>query len=195
MRAGKLVCRLIGMFAGLLITGSAIAADSNEVKADKIELQKDKQEFQQTRMIYKKLHHGVDLWHDANLKGDTDKIRKYRNRLFELIRSDLTNSRQEIARGEAELSRSWKEFKGEQPKSDEKADDRHDLRDDVNDLKQRQLLARTKAKLFVTLKRSEAFSNRFRLLNDYLDLLRGELNINRIEVAEDIKELREDINQ
>ncbi len=46
--------------------------------------------------------------------------------------------------------------------------------------------------MFVRPLRTDAFSNKYRLLGDYIDLLRRELGMTRLELAEDIKERHED---
>jgi len=73
-----------------------------------------------------------------------------------------------------------------------RCDDRADLREDVSDLNQAKQLLSVKERLASTLKQSTAFSNKYRLLGDYLEVLRRELGITRVELAEDVKELHED---
>ena len=44
-------------------------------------------------------------------------------------------------------------------------------------------------KLYISLKRSEAFSNQYRLFNDYIDLLKNELGVDKVELAEEIEHI------
>ena len=54
----------------------------------------DTGDLKQTAGTLFKLNHLVDLWHDANLKGNTRSIDKYEHEIFQLLRKDIRVSHQ-----------------------------------------------------------------------------------------------------
>jgi len=70
-------------------------------------------------------------------------------------------------------------------------DDRRDWRDDRADLKKMEGLLKAKERLYTSLRKSQSFSGKYRLLGDYLELLKREVRAEKIEVAEDVRELKE----
>ena len=53
-------------------------------------------------------------------------------------------------------------------------------------------LLRTKLRLKASFVHSTTFSAKYRLLGDYVEVLRNQLGIVRVELAEDLEELKED---
>ena len=162
-----------------------------EAKNSRFEIKLSKQELKQTTKTAKKLAHGIDLWHDANLKSDDALIGKYEDNIQAIINSDIQHSHKLVNRFEAEVNRSAGEYKKNDGSRASRVDDGRDFRDDVRDLKKARELAKVKEKLYYAIKHSESFSNKYRLLNDYIDLLSRELGINRVELAEDVGEWKE----
>lgn len=179
--------------AMLLLAAGSLSARNSEIGQDRKEIRQDRIELAQTQSAFKKLNRAVDFWHDAWLKGDGKKIEQYEQGFCHIIRDDIEASRRLISRHEDELRRSAAEFGQRHDSKAARKDDRADMRDDIADLKRARGLVKVKERLYRTLVRSSAFSNQYRLLGDYLDLLARELGMGRLELAEDIEERHEDL--
>jgi len=178
------------MFA--LTAGVAVAGNYFEKRQDRKEIRQDKKELGATSATYTKLSSNIDRWVEANLKGNDKKAQNYEEVILELIGADITSTRRMIEQHKAEVLRSTREYNSLHNTRVARCDDRADLREDVSDLNQAKQLLSVKERLASTLKQSTAFSNKYRLLGDYLEVLRRELGITRVELAEDVKELHED---
>ena len=168
----------------LLSAGMSWAGD-DKAQAKK-EIRQDKREIAQTRLVLDEFKQAIDRWHMANLEGDPDKIERHQNKLFGLIRADIKKSHVGVQKRELEAGRSAGDLEGRNIR-----EERHDLRVDLANLKVARQLVMAKEKLFFAVKRSKSFSNRYRLLNDYVELLQRELGVVRMELAEDIAEARQ----
>jgi hypothetical protein len=122
----------------------------------------------------------------ANLEGDPGKIERHQSKLFGLIRADIKQSHTFVQRREMEASQSAGDLQNRN-----KRKEHQDLRVDLANLKTARQLVMAKEKLFFALKRSDTFSNKYRLLNDYVELLQRELGVVRMELAEDRQEVRQ----
>ncbi|MCK4301122.1 MAG: hypothetical protein KAW91_00020 [candidate division Zixibacteria bacterium] len=181
------------VLTGLLVVGGVNAGDKNvDEQLDKKEIQQDKRELVSTSTTVKELSHAINLWHDANLKGDRAKIRKYEDKLYNIMRDDIGSTATVVKRYETEASRSAREFERGDRNWSERTDDHVDLRDDRRDLQKAMGLLKTKQRLVSSFVKSPAFSSKYRLLGDYVDILRQEQGLTRIELAEDVSEFRED---
>lgn len=159
-----------------------------EKRGDKQEIQQEKKELGTTSTTVKRLTHNIDLWVDANLKGHGKKADKYEQTIFELIEGDIASSRRLAERYEAEVRSSTTEYNRSHTSRAERRDDRADLRDDVKDLHRAWQFLKVKERLASSLHRTTAFSNKYRLFGDYAEVLRCELGMARVELAEDINE-------
>lgn len=185
--------RFVCVLAGLLVAGGVNASDKNvEEQQDKKEIRQDKRELVSTRATVKELSHAINLWHDANLKGDRGKIRKYEDKLYSIMRDDIGSTATVVKRYETETSQSAHEFERGERNWSERTDDHGDLRDDRRDLQKARGILMTKQRLASSFVKSPAFSSKYRLLGDYVDILRQEQAMTRIELAEDVSEFRED---
>lgn len=168
------------------------AGSTAEKVADKQEIKEDHQFIKHTRKTLDGLNRAIDLWHDANLKGGEKKIAFTEEKIQEILRADITASWDRIGESEIEVLENAEEFKSTPATGVARRDDRADLRDDIKDLRQSRIVVRTKEQLFSSIQKSKAFSNKYRLLGDYTDVLKKQLGLSRIELAEDRAELRED---
>lgn len=184
---------LISFIVALAFAVGAAAGESYfEKKQDKKEIRQDKGVLGATSAVLDRLTRSIDLWVEANLKGDGKNIHKYETAIFEQIRADIASSRRLVERYEAEVRRSTSEYNRPHDTRAGHRDDRADLRDDVKDLHQARQLLRVKERLASSLHRTTAFSNKYRLLGDYKEVLRRELGMARVELAEDVNELHKD---
>ena len=121
----------------------------------------------------------IDLWHDANLKGDADKISLYEGVLKDIINDDIAQSKKTV-RSLAQLavlesmSENSEENSSDEFKNPIRTNDR--FKNMVSNLN-------AKKKLADAFNRARAFSNKYRLLGDYVYLLQQELKIVRVEIA------------
>ena len=66
--------------------------------------------------------------------------------------------------------------------------DKYNLQDEESNLKSKKLI-------FASLKKSKSFGYSYRLLADYQQLLKNEINANKIEIAEDVSQQKENAGQ
>jgi len=183
---------IVVLAACLLLTGSVVAGSKAERIQDRQEIRQDLANINHTQTTLEALEHAVDLWHDANLKHDKELAKKYMVQIEVIIQNDIDHARKAVKAAQKEKNQSYRERTRRHATRGAKADDVRDHRDDVRDAGAWQDVYKLKKRLMVSIKRGEAFSNRYRLLGDYADVLRKEVNMNRVELAEDHQELRED---
>ena len=132
---------------------------------------------------YELLSHSVDLWHDAMLKGDERKTKECRQAIQKFLEEDIESNRslvkmltQQVVVNSAVESNQGKNLVEQKPKTKLSKADRELIGRLGN-------LIKTKELLIEAMRRTEAFSNQYRLLGDYLDLLRKELDMPRLQYA------------
>lgn len=182
---------LVTILMVLPAAGSTAGSVAEKV-ADKQEIKEDHQFIKHTRKTLDELNRAIDLWHDANLKGAEKKIASAEENIQIILQADITASWDHIGESEIEVFESAKELKSTPATGVARRDDRVDLRDDIKDLKRAKIVVRTKERLYSSIEKSKAFSNKYRLLGDYTDVLKKQLGLSRIELAEDRAELKED---
>ena len=191
-----MVRRLVLLAAGLVLAlaVSGLAGDNSAVSNPvKKEFRFDVRETERTAMVMKNLSHEIDLWHDAALKRNGKRIRTHEKRIFDMIQEDIQARDRVIYRYENEVGRSVKEVVAEPgPVVAAPAIEKRAAVDDIKDLRQAKQLVKAKELLFDSIKRTETFSNRYRLLGDYLEIVKRESRLNTVELAEDGRELKRD---
>jgi hypothetical protein len=186
-------CHLIFIIIVLAFAcGAATAGDNLEKKQDRREIRQDKKELRATSATLNRLSGTIDLWVEANLTGHNKKARGYEESILEQIQADIAFSRQQLERYEAEVHSFAKEYNRPHQSRVARHDDRADLRDDLKGLHLARQLLKEKERLASSLRKVTAFSNKYRLLGDYMDVMRRELGITKVELVEDAKEFRED---
>ncbi len=173
-------------------SGAIAVGDYAEKKQDKGEIRQDKKELRATSAALTRLSETIDHWVEANLTGHDKKARRYEESILEQIRADITTTRQQLERYEAEVDSSVREYSRAHQSAAARHDDRVDLRDDIKDLNLAKRLLKEKERLSSALREVAAFSNKYRLLGDYMEVMRRELGIAKLELVEDANELRED---
>lgn len=162
----------------IMIAGSIAAADNLQRAADRTEICQDKQELKRTKACYDKLSSAIDNWHDAYLLGDEKRIGGAEKVLVDIIVEDINVSYKLVGESEKELVRS-------RVSSDGSIDQRTDVIDDRADLKQARKLLNSKEHLLAGWKKADSFGYKYRVLGDYQELLRQEMGVVRLELAED----------
>jgi len=161
----------------LAVLGSAVLAESpKQQAADKKEVVQSKKELEASRECLDRLISLVDSWHEANLDGSEKNIRRYEQAIINTLIKDINASFHWVDKAEHEKERSRVQARV----------------DDERDLAQARVLLASKQGILYKLKKTDCFSIRYRLLGDYQDLLRRELKMNRVELAEDVKDVRSD---
>lgn len=129
------------------------------------------------------LSHEIDLWHDAMLKGDERKIVECREDIQKFLEEDIESNRnlvkmltQQVVVSEAVENDQGKNLVEQKPK-------KHVSKADRELIGRLSSLIKTKELLVEAIGRTEAFSNQYRLLGDYVDLLRKELDMPRLQYA------------
>lgn len=183
----------LAIAAGFLLLATTLLAGSRPEKAaDRREIRQDKNELYQTGVAMERLTTTMDNWVDANLQGKDKDVDRLEKVILQQIETDIAASRQQIERAETEVISSRREYHPRYQSAASRHDNRLDLKDDVRDLTVTRKLLKAKQQIAASLQKTAAFSNKYRLLGDYIDLLRRELGMTRLELAEDIKERRED---
>ena len=183
---------VILLVAGLLLLSSAVAGERPVERKQEIrEVRQDKIKIRDIKATIYELSHRIDLWHDANLKNDARKIDRYEKAMFDFINQDILSMAAELRDSRTEVRQSRQELQRRHPNPVTKLDDRRDLRDDRWDEREMTSTLKVKKRLFNSLRNSWSFSGKYRLLGDYVSLLKRELDMTRMELAEDVEELRE----
>jgi len=159
------------VFMAVMFVGTAMGGNRVNHK----EAMQDKRHLTQTRYTLDELSRHIDLWHDANLVGNDKLISKHEKQLRAIITSDLAQSKKVVKqyRHKAPMARNLKE-KNEYKTEQTQAENLTDAKEKISD----------------RLKRSKAFSNKYRLLGDYKDLLQRELGQERLQLAQDVRQAR-----
>ena len=180
-----MVRRLIVIAAGLfLLAGAGAVAQSGENTKGKAEFRFDVRETNRTETVVKDLSHEIDLWHDAALKRNGKRMRAHEKRIFDLIEADIQARDRIIYRYENEAVSSVNNAV-----KDGTAGAGVTAGDDVKDLRKAKQLVKAKEMLYDSIKRTDTFSNRYRLLGDYLEIVKRESRMNTVELAEDGAEI------
>jgi hypothetical protein len=125
-----------------------------------------------------KLGHFVDLWRDANLQNDGNRVRQYEMELTEMLRDDIRQCMEQMDHCKQKLCS--ESTNGSVSTVSDSDLQRAELLSDLHDADQ---LLKAKKYLLSGITRTGAFSNKFRLLGDYMELLRRELDRTAVRVA------------
>lgn len=184
-----MVRRLASLAAGLVFTlavGSFAEDGKVETTITKKEFRFDVKEAERTATVEKNLSHEIDLWHDSALKRNGKRMRSHEKRIFDIIQEDIQARDRLIYRYENEAARSVKDVVSEpSPVVTAPAAEKRQAVNDIKDLRKARQLLKAKELLFDSIKRTDTFSNRYRLLGDYLEIVKRESRLNTVELAED----------
>jgi len=122
----------------------------------------------------------IDLWHDAILKGDDEKVSIFESVIDDIISEDIVDSKKAI--------RDFAQQAVLENMDSQNGENKSTI--DYDQIKSSEMFKKivesmsTKKRLAESISRTEAFSNKYRLLNDYMYVLREEIRFTKVEVAE-----------
>ncbi len=176
---------VFSLVLSVLIVGVAWAGDCKIVKQDKKEVCQVSKELKQAKENLGRLNSLVEQWHQACLAMDEKKINQYEQAMYNFIITDINASFHAVQKAEDEAGRSRKQWQSGNEQNRDVADEYADC------LKARKILSNKEGVLF-RLKNSDSFSLKYRLLSEYRGLIREELGMNRWELAENVREVKQD---
>ena len=168
------------------------AGSPQELKQDRQDINQSKKVFRNSVVTFNNLSLAIDFWHDANLKGDRKASDEHMKMICQIIEEDIKNTYKEASYAKLESTYSKEEAKGNHSSKSSKKDDRLDYVDDKKDSNRVDQYVKGKQHLFKAFKQSKSFGFKYRLLADYQQLLRQEMEHDKIELAEDFDEFNED---
>ncbi len=153
-----------------LIVAGVSASEKHDNDSDVVSGKKNY--LPESSLTLVKLSHFTNLWHDATLKGDKNKVRQLENDILALIRVDINASHkfvdgQKTALKEGDKLRLLSYVKN------------------TEDLQEFELLLKVKKRLVGSISKTSVFSNKYRLLGDYREILRREVDLTRFELVEE----------
>ncbi|PWB70389.1 hypothetical protein C3F09_09145 [candidate division GN15 bacterium] len=167
----------------LALAGLVIAADQNQPPSkEPVSIPEPLQEYYYTGLEPEKLAYCIDLWYDAALKGDKGKSAKYEQMIDDILRGDLDSTRQALSLFARQL---------DQRQQAEIALDSTILNDKFSPevIEAQELYGRewdsykAKAKIAGTIQSSASFSNKYRLMSDYIEVLRRDVGLPKLKYA------------
>ncbi|MBI5267699.1 MAG: hypothetical protein HY851_10750 [candidate division Zixibacteria bacterium] len=119
----------------------------------------------------------VDQWYDAILSGDDGQAHRCEKQLLKSLKADISRSQEQVHKLSSQLS-------SPETKSPVVDSSLNPLKDSLEQLK---TLLTTKQMLVDAITRTDALSNKYRLLGDYVGLLRREVGLPKLKLAVDKK--------
>ena len=176
------------LFAGLLILGTTVLGagpnDQVSTQGEDQAIQNPKPLSFETNTTYQVLDHTVDLWHDAILKGDDKRSNFHFSEIHDIISEDLQSDKLQMRMLVREIEYRYRINSAEEKNL---INDTYDDEDIIRYKKYLPIISSSiciKEELRRALSRTDAFSNKYRLLGDYKNLLRRELGMPKLEVAD-----------
>lgn len=123
------------------------------------------------------LNLAIDHWYDAILSGDDGQAHKCEKQLLKTLKADINRSQEQVQRLSSQLT-------SPEAKSPVVDSSLNPLKDSLEQLK---TLLTTKQMLVDAIARTDALSNKYRLLGDYVGLLRREVGLPKLKLAVDKK--------
>jgi len=171
-----------------LLAVSAFAGSKNESKQVNQSPQKEKMQIRYTVVSLNNLTMAIDFWHDANLRGDKKEAATRLNEIMQILEEDVRNTAQAVSYAKLEMSYSKEESKQKQSTQMTELEKKYTLQDNRDELNLENRYLKSKRLILQSIKRSESFAYRYRLMADYQQLLRNELELDKVEIAEDLGE-------
>jgi len=184
----KLCCLLI---VGILMSVMVSSVAAGEKAKDLKQVYNDKDQVQYRERLVRNMSANIKMWHKAVLENHRSEAQERLHLIMDLIETDINRTAALVSMYRQESEESRKEFAENKTPSEEKADDRRDAYDDRIDLKDANLMLKVKRRVFTSIRKSPVFSNRYRLFNDYVDLIRHEQGKLTQKLAEDVGEYKE----
>jgi hypothetical protein len=179
----KMRLRTLIILLGIALVGSGASAIASESKPQHT-VGPVSGELFKLETTCDRLSHSIDLWHDATLRGNEGNIEKYFGEIVSMVDQDIVASRRllKLFAQETLLLQQAATDVEERNLLEEEAQ-QEEMRATREAIEQLAALINTKMALKEALDNSVAFSNRYRLLGDYINLLRKELEIPKVKLA------------
>ncbi len=172
---GSIICILsLGL-------GSAAYSSGENDKAPQLSIPPALQDYYYSGKLPEKLSYSIDLWYDAALKGNDAEIRRFEGVICDFLDNNIKADEQLLGILGEQISR-----------ADLVSDTAHNRgRDSLSNpvtldqsaLTQAWDVVHAKRTLQDGISRTSAFSNKYRLMGDYIELLRRELDLPRLKLA------------
>ncbi len=154
------------LLQAVLVTSASVMAE-NQSPAEQSE-QMQSQTPPSPGANIKELNHAINLWHDATLKGDGPLAARRFIDIETVIRTDISQNQMRVDKYRWQL-----EVGAKKDNSQEAALDRQKV---MAKLSEADSWLKIKRRILSAVLRAEAFSNRYRLLGDYVEIMRRELD-------------------
>lgn len=122
-----------------------------------------------------RLAYAIDLWHDACLKVDAGQVSEFEGKIFSLLSVDLSADQQLLG-----LCSPYREATSRRTGG---SDSVGVISLDSETYAQTYDLVQAKVRLYQSIAQSNSFSNKYRLLWDYIELTRRQLGLPRLRLA------------
>lgn len=169
----------------LLLAGAIYAADPKPLADSPTSnnIPENLKEYYYSGLAPEKLAYAIDLWYDAVLKGDDGKVSRYEYSMLNIVRQDLDSTGMALA----QFEQYYHQTESDALRLDstaphgaylpvlEKLD--KDIYSEVWKIYQ------TKQKLFDAIQHSAFPSNKYRLITDYIDVLRRQIGLPRLKIV------------
>lgn len=182
MKAQQVIFSLGGVI--VLLLSAAILADETPTSRDSLlTVPQPLQEYYYRAIEPKRLSYAVDLWYDAVLKGDDDLVIERQVIILGLLQQDLDSSDYVLGAFERLLHRATHDAL--------QLDTSESLKDDYPLLERldREVYTharqdfKVKERIFSAIQRTPALSNKYRLMSDYIEVLRRQVGLPRLKLA------------
>jgi len=173
--------------AVLALAGFAFAGETGEKRQREsqqaVNIPAPLQEYYYAGLEPEKLAYCIDLWYDAALKGDNGKAAHFELMIHEILRADLDSTRQALS------------LFGRQLDESQKAELALDSGNVLNNKFSPEILEaqelygqewenyKAKERLVGTISSSGSFSNKYRLMSDYIEVLRRDIGLPKLKYA------------
>ncbi len=177
--------RILSLIAGCSLA-VALSVSAGEQPQGKAAIPEPLKEFYYSGLAPDQLAYSVDLWYDAVLKGDQVRIAQSEKAMFSLLQRDLDSTTYVVEQFRQLL---WQA----QVASVVLPDTGQSLSDDLPVLEMLDRdyfthaldICRTKERLVTAIRRSDAISNKYRLISDYIEVLRRQVGLPKLKLAGD----------
>ena len=181
------LAKLITSISLVLLANAAFAADPVNQPNQNAQPEPAKNVPQmkfEANTTYQLLSHTTDLWHDAVLKGNERQANFYLVEINDIIAEDIQTDRLQMKMVVRQIEHFYRQQSSENLNLVAGSVETEDIIRYKEFLPMISANINVKEELYQSMNRTDAFSNKYRLLGDYKDLLRRELGMPRLNVAE-----------
>ena len=170
---------LVGIVVLIALASPAalVAGDCRASSDTSLLVPESLREYYGTGDLPEKLAYSIDLWHDASLKSDEKRAAECETRIQALLAIDIAADQLLLGISTPHRSVSAREM------ANRSGDSLGWISLDMETFNQTYDIVYAKQRLYESIKVSSSFSNRYRLLWDYIELTRRELGLPRLRLA------------